>query len=811
LETLWNDIRFGLKTWMRSPATTAVALLTLALGIGANSAIFSVVSGVLLEPLAIPQADRLVLVWESNPKAGLPRFGVSPLNYEDWKQRTRAFSDMVALSEHSFSVTGGERPEMITGARVSGDFFRVLGVEPVVGRSFRAAEDRPGAPRVTVISYGLWQRRFGSDRAVLDRSILLDGVPHTIIGVMPRGFDFYRRQDLWVPLVLHAEPVTRNQHYLATLGRLKPGVSMDRARADLKGVAEQLAAEYPDTNAGWTVELISFPDSLVEDIRPRLLLLLWAVAFVLLIACANVANLLLARVAAREREIAVRAALGAGRGRLVRQMLTENVLLFLAGGGLGLLVGVWITRSLIALNPDGIPRSADIGLDARVLLFTFGLSLLTGLVFGLLPALNATGSRLHTVLKEGGRGMAGGAQGRLVRSGLVLAEVAVALVLLVGAALLIRSFSGLLSVDPGLRPGGVLTAQLQLPEFKYPDPQQRKLFYRALMERAEALPGVSAAGAIYPLPLLGRDMVFAFVVQGRPIPRPNEAPNASVWAVTPGYFRAMGVPLLAGRGFAPEDNENGIPVAIINKTMADEVWPGESPLGKQFSVDDPRQARVSWLTVIGVAGDVRHRGLNQDSGYEFYWPLEQRPVSDISLIVRRANDQDPAALARPVRDLVAQLDPDLPVDQVQPMTDVVRGALSQSRFQTVLLGLFAALALALAAIGVYGVVSYSVAQRTHEIGIRMALGAQRAQVLRLIVSQGMAVVALGVGLGLVLSFVLSRVLADRAATFLYGVSATDPLTLLAVPLVLLAVALLANFLPARRATKVDPLVALRTD
>jgi putative ABC transport system permease protein len=810
LETLWHDVRFGVKSWLRHPATTVVALLTLALGIGANSAIFSVVNGVLLAPLGFPHADRLVLIWESNPQLNLPRFSVSALNYQDWRRQSRTFETMVALSEASFNVTGGERPEAINGARVAADFFRAVGVEPMLGRGFRSDEDRPGQSRVAVISHGLWQRRFGSDPAVLERSIVLDGQPTAIIGVMPRGFDFYRGQDLWVPLVLDPG-LTRGEHSLAVLGRLKPGVSMARGRAELRDISRRLAEQYPDTNRGWTTALISFPDSLVEDVRPRLLLLLWTVAFVLLIACANVANLLLARIASRERELAVRAALGAGRGRLVRQMLTETLILFLAGGALGLALGAWSTRALLAVNPEALPRAGEVGLDVRVVGFTFGLALLTGLAFGLVPALSATGGRLYGVLKEGGRALAGGAQGRLVRSLLVLAEVAIALVLLVGAALLVRSFSRLLGVDPGLRPQGVLTAQVSLPGFKYSDAEARKLFYRRLLSRLAAVPGVERAAGVYPLPFLGQDVSLAFVVQGRPYPRPEEAPIGATSAVTPGYFAAMGVPLLSGRGFAPQDDAQAIPVVVINKTMADEVWPGESPLGKEITMDNPRQPRLIWRTVVGVVGDVRGRGLDRDSGYQIYVPVEQQPVASIALVLRGGRGHAPQTLARPLRDVVAQLDADLPVDHVQPMSDVVGRALTHSRFQTVLLGLFAGLALVLAAIGVYGVVSYSVAQRTHEIGIRMALGAQRSEVLRLILRQGMSLVLLGLAAGLVLWLVLSSLLAAQAETFLFRVSATDPLTLLTVSLALLAVASLANLVPARRATRVDPLVALRTD
>jgi len=819
LETLWQDVRFGLKTLLRNPATTAVALLTLALGIGANSAIFSVVNGVLLRPLAFTEPDRLVMLWEANPGLGLPRFGVAPPNFEDWRRQAQSFTAMAALAENRFNLTGGERPEAIQGARVSAGFFRLLGVDPIRGRGFNADEDRAGGRPVVVISYGFWQRRFGGDANVLGQTLRLDGRPYTIVGVAPRGFDFYRKQELWVPLALRYDPRERGSHYLAALGRLKPGVSQERAATEMKALAGRLAQQFPDTNRGWTVDVVSLAASVVEDVRPRLLLLTWAVAFVLLIACANVANILLARLASREREIAVRAALGAGRGRLVRQMLTENVLLFLAGGALGLLVGFWSTRALLAFNPDAIPRAGEVGLDLRVILFTLGLALATGLLFGLVPALGGTGERLYDALREGGRAMAGGRHGRLMRSLLVLAEVAVALLLLAGAVLLIRSFNRLQAVDPGFRPAGVLTADLVLPAAKYQAAPRRAAFYRRLLEQLRAVPTVESTALIFPLPLAPRGILLTFTVEGRPVARPSEAPNSSIWAISTDYFRTMGVRLLSGRPFNSADDLRSLRVAIVNKTLADRLWPGESPLGRRITFDPPNDAEVHWITIVGVAGDVHHRGLNQDSGNEIYVPLEQQVSDEAYVLLRgrpleagpRGRERDPRTLVLPLRDAVAALDPDLPVDPVRPMMDVVDEALAQSRFQAVLLGLFAGLALALAAIGVYGVVSYTVAQRTHEIGIRMALGAQRAEVLRLVVRQGMKLVLAGVAVGLGLAVALSRYLADRAAAYLYGVSATDPVTLVVVPLLLLAVALVANFLPARRATRVDPLVALREE
>ncbi|HEX7183575.1 MAG TPA: ABC transporter permease [Thermoanaerobaculia bacterium] len=809
METLWKDVRFGLKTLLRHPSTTLVALLTLALGIGANTAIFSVVNGVLLSPLPYPEPDQLVMVWESNPGAGFPRFAVSEPNFEDFRRQSQVFAGLVAISEARFNLTGGDRPEVIPGASVSADFFRVVGVEPVLGRSFRAEEDRPGDPQVAVISHELWQRRFGEDRAILNKPLILDGLPVTVIGIMPPGFDFFRQQEIWVPIGLEVNPLTRGMHSLATLGRLKPGVTLEGAESEMRTIASRLAQQYPDTNEGWSVDLISLKDSLIENIRPALLMLLMAVGLVLLIACANVANLLLSRVAAREREIAVRAALGAGRGRLMRQMLTENVVLFLTGGALGLLLALWTTRTLIAINPEGIPRASEIGVDWKVLLFTFGVSLLTGLLFGLVPALSSTGARLHEALKEGGRSAAGGARGKLVRNLLILGEVAVALVLLVGAGLLLKSFSLLRSVDPGFRADRVLTANLSLPEYKYPDPGQQVVFFHQLLEEIEAIPGVQSAATVFPLPLGGQGSALAFTIEGRPVARVTEAPNADVWAVSPNYFEVMQIPLLKGRAFAAQDHRRSIPRVIINQTMADRFWPGEDPLGKRITFDPPGEPEPLWRTVTAVVPDVRGSALTQEVGNQIYWPQYQQPFAECSLVVR--TEGNPTTLARPLRDAILSADRDLPISQVRPMESLVREALSQSRFQALLLGIFAGLALLLAAIGVYGVISYSVTQRTHEIGIRMALGARPPQVLAMIVRQGMALVLAGALVGVALSWLLAFYLSERINAMAYGVSATDPITFLIVPLVLLAVALIANYLPARRATRVDPLVALRYD
>ena len=803
MDTLWKDIRFGLRTLAKSPGTTLAALLALALGIGANSAIFSVVDGVLLKPLPYPAPDRLVVLMAKNPTAGFPRFSVSLPDFEDWRRQSRSFQGMVAYAGKRFNLTGGDHPEALRGAGVSADFFHTLELEPALGRGFRPEEDRPGGERVAILSDGLWRRRFGADPGIVGRTLMLDGVSRIVVGVAPPGAGLPLRGEIWVPLAADPAQESRGAHHLTVLGRLKPGVSLGRARTEMAQVAARLERQYPDSNSGWGSVILPLGDFAVEDVRSSLLILLVFVSFVLLIACADVANLLLARVAAREREIALRAALGASRVRLVRQMLTETLVLFLAGGLLGLLLAGWGTRALIALDPDVIPRGQEVHLDGRVLLFTLAVSLGTGLLFGLIPALTGAGRRLADSLKEGGRGMAGGLRGRRIRDVLVLAQVALTLVLLLGAGLLIQSFARLQAVDPGFRPEGAVAAQLALPEAKYHQEERQIAFYRALLERVRALPGVEQAGLIYPLPLGDSDLVFAFFVEGRPAPPPNAVPTANARTASPGAFQALGIPLRRGRLFDDRDNAAGMPVVVVNETMAARVWPGENPLGKRLTFDDPKDPKRRWSTVVGVVGDVHHEALGKEAGSEVYLSQFQQPIPYAALVVRGRGD--PARLAAPIRGAVKSLDPDLPVDKVTTLRDVVAASLAQSRFKAVLLALFAGLALVLAVVGVYGVVSYSAAQRTHEIGVRLALGASRDHVLLLVVRQGMRWVLIGLALGLAGAWYASRLLAGE----IYGLSVTDPLTFLTVPLALGLVALAANYFPARRATQVDPLVALR--
>jgi len=805
MDSLLHDIRFGLRSLKSAPATAGIAILALALGIGANTAIFSVVNGVLLKPLPYPQPDRLVLLYASNPQAGYPRFSSSPPDFDDWRRQSRVFDGLAAMRMSSMNLTGRAEPEVLDTGRVSADFFSLLRLRPFLGRVFRPDEDTDAGRHVAFLSHGFWQRRFGGDPKVIGQSLSLDGESYTVVGVAPPGFDFPRKRDLWLPLALDWAKENRGNHFLSVVGRLRPGVPVGQAQAEMSGIAARLEKQYPGYDQGWGIVVLPLQQVVVEKIRPALLVLLGVVAAVLLIACLNVANLLLARLAARGREISIRTALGAGRLRLIRQLLTESVLLALAGGALGLLLAFWGTRALLALNPAVIPRAEAIGLDGRVLVFTLALSVAAGLVFGLFPALQDPGAHLHESLKEGGRAVAGGHRGRHARQLLALLEVAIALVLLVVAGVLLHSFARLSAVDPGFHPGGVLTLDVSPPRYKYPDPARLGIFYRQLLERVRALPGVERAAASSPLPLSGRNNILIFEVFGRP-PAPADHPlTAVVRSVSPDYFRTLGVRLVRGRLLDDHDTLEVPPSIVVNQTMAAKIWPGQDPLGQRLTFDDPTDKKALWQTVVGVVGDVKQQSLAEETSLEIDQAQAQVPAPYTTLVVRSGSD--PQALATPIRRAVLGLDPDLPVFRVQTLDAVVAESLAQNRMSTALLGLFAALALVLAAVGVYGVISYSVAQRTHEMGIRMALGAARGDVLRLVIRQGMTLVAIGLGLGLLGAFFATRVISG----LVFGVSPRDPVTFVLVPLALTLVALLANYLPARRATEVDPLVALRQE
>jgi putative ABC transport system permease protein len=799
-----QDLRYGLRMLLRSRGVTAVAVLALALGIGANTAIFSLVEVVLLRPLPFRDADRLTMVWENNLQRGIQEFTISAPTFLDYRSQSGVFEGMVAFEAASFALTGRGEPERIRGLRVTTGFLPLLGVRPARGRDFLPAEMRPGGEGVIIVSHGLWVRRFGSDPNLLGQALTLDGKSFTVSGIMAPGFEFPERTvEFWMPLVFTAQDMSfRGYHHLSVIARLKADVPLEQAWAEMNGLAGRLAQQHPVTNRGWGVTLVPLRDQQVREVRLALLIMFGAVGFVLLIACASIANLLLARNAAREREIAIRAALGAGRLRLVRQLLAESVLLALLGGGAGLFLTPWLTRLLLAISPEDLVLPQQIGIHAGVLGFTLAVSLVTGLVFGVIPAVQASRTNLNESLKEGGRSATEGFRRHRIRSGLVILEVALALVLLVGAGLMTRSFLRLQAVDPGFRADHVLTVRLSLSESKYSEDRQRAAFFRDLLERVETLPGVQTVAVTNCLPLVS-DFVRLFEIEGRPAPGPGEAPAASFRAVTPGYFRAMGVAVRRGRHFSEQDGAESAGVAIVNEDLTRRYWPKEDPIGKRVHLG--KLDRMGWRTIVGVVSDVRHRALDTPALGELYVPYSQWPQAATTLVVRTT--WEPVQMAGAIRAEVRAVDRDQPIGEIRTMERVVSESVAPRRAVVTLLGVFASLALILAAVGIYGVIAFSVVERTHEIGIRMALGAQRSDVLRMVVEQGLVLALVGVAIGAVASLVLTRVL----SSLLYGVSATDPWTFLGVSLLLTVVAVLASYLPARHATKVDPLVALRTE
>ncbi len=800
-----HDLRYGCRMLIRSPGFTIAAVLTLALGIGANTAIFSLVNGVLLRPLPFPEPDRLIWLQEHDPGAVIERPAVSYLNFLDWRDQNSVFTHVAVVDDVGFNV-GGESPERVEGMRASADLFTLLRVEPALGRAFTAEEDRPGGEKVVVLAHGLWKRLFGADRGVLGRTIRLNDEPHTVVGVLPPDFTLLPGIDVWVPLAVDPVLTERGHHWLSAVARLKPGVSPADAQADMTAIARRLEQDYPQSNANHGVLVMPLQGALVEDIAPPLFVLMGAVGFVLLIASANVANLLLARSAARQREIAIRASLGAGRGRIVRQLLTESLLLSLLGGGAGLLLGTWLRDTLASLIPADVSLAEMVRMDGRVLAFTVGTTLLTGILFGMAPAFQASRGAVSEALKEGGWSATAGPARHRLRSALVVSEVALASILLVGAGLMIRSFHRLRGVDPGLDPENVLTLRVSLPEAKYRERAQVAGFFDATLKRVAALPGAAAAGAILRLPLTGRGgWDWGFTVEGRPSAPPGQNHGLSNFqVVTPDYFRAMGVRILKGRVFGERDRDGAPGVVLVNETLARAFWPTEDPVGKRLRLggEDPN---VPWLTIVGVVNDVRYRGLDAAIRQDLYLPSAQAPQREMSMVVRTASE--PMGLAAAVRAAVLSVDADLPIYRVRGMREVVDASLGQQRFPLQILAAFALLALVLAAVGIYGVMSYAVTQRTHEIGVRMALGAGRAEVLRMVVGQGLRLAIMGVAVGLAGSLALTRLL----SSLLFGVSATDPATFVGVPVLLAAVAALACYIPARRATRVDPMVALRCE
>jgi predicted permease len=804
---LWHDIRYGLRALKKNPGFAAISVLTLALGIGANTAIFSVVNSILLRPLPYKDPDRLVILGHAYPKLDLIA-PVSPPGFLSYRDRGNVFESAAVSTGGSVNMTGQGEPERVQGRQVSASFFSTLGVAPIIGRDFTAEEDQPGKEFVAILSQGLWQRSFGGDQNVLGRTITLDGRGYSVVGVMPASFNLYEGDELWTPLGMPPElygPSRLQSEFLVMIARLKPGVSLGQAQVAMNTVATQLIKDNPGTfpsDGSWGVSVKLLYEDYVSEIRPALLVLLGAVGFVLLIACANVANLLLARSSARRKEIAIRTALGAGRRRLVRQLLTESVLLSIMGGGLGLLIAIWGVDLLVKLNQHNIPRAREVSVDARILIFTFGLSLLTGILFGLVPAIQASKTELTEVLKEGGR-TSGGAHRTRFRSALVVSEIALALVLLVGAGLMVKSFARLVQVDPGFQTKNILTMQVSLPFVENRKPPEVSAFYRQVVERVRNLPGTESVSTVSILPLSGGVNSGFFAIEGRDVAEGEQQPHSDRRSIGTDYFQTISIPLLKGRYFSAQDGPESPNAVIIDDTLARKYWPGEEPVGKRISYNrDPKGERI-WREVVGVVGAIKHRALDADYRGTLYSPHNQVSNSSMFLVVRSASD--PAAMTSAVRGAVQSVDKDVPIYRINTMEKLISESVASKRFSMLLLGIFAAVALVLAAIGLYGVMSYGVSQRTHEIGIRMALGAQARDVLRMVVRQGMVLAIIGMGLGLIGAFALTRVM----QRLLFNVSATDPLTFIIVPLVLAAIAVLACYIPARRATRVDPMVALR--
>ncbi len=810
MEPLFKEIRYGVRSLLKHPGFTCIAVLTLALGIGANTAIFSVVNAVLLRTLPFHEPDRLVMVWEDASFAGFPRNTPAPANYADWKTQNQVFEEMAAFEERSFNLTGDGEPEKVEAYGVTANFFGLLGIRPVLGRAILPEEDKPEANKVVMINYSLWQQRYGGERSIIGRELLLNGEKYTVVGVMPAGFQFMEsRIGLWVPIAFTAERLAqRSSHYLTVIARMKPGVTMAQANADVHTIQKRIAHDYPDEAGRLSAFVMPLRDQLAGDVRRPLLVLLVAVGFVLLIACANIANLLLSRAASRSREIAVRTALGASRARIVRQLLVESLLLATAGGVCGLLLASLSFAFLQRLIPDGLAISTKLNLDVKVLGFTLLLALLTAVVFGLVPAFQASKIDLNGALKQGGGRTGLNVGGNRLRSFMVVTEVALALVLLVGAGLLIQTFLKLRDQYSGLRPEKVLTLRTVLPLSKYPEQSQRAAFYKQVLERVKSLPGVVSTGYATSIPLAWKGGTNGFFPEGRTVERASAeglSYDANHRQVSADYLKTMGIPLLRGRSINDSDDERAMPVAIVNDTMARQYWPGEDAVGKRFKLGDP-QDDIPWITIVGVAGDVRQMGVDEPVKAEMYFPYQQ--IKEFKFYAPRdlaiRTTVDPLSIVAAARSEIHQIDPAQPISKVRTMDEVLGEETASRSLAMTLLTIFSALALLLATLGIYGVLAYFVVQHTQEIGVRVALGAQRHDILKLVLRKGMTLTLLGVVIGLGVAFALTRLM----ASLLYGVSTTDPLTYAAIALLLTVVALVACYLPARRATKVDPMVAL---
>jgi predicted permease len=816
METMIQDLKHGVRMLVKAPGFAAVAVLTLALGIGANTAIFSVVNAVLLRPLPFTDPQRLIIVGETNAgqKGAEEQNGIAPANYLDYVKNNNTFERMGVFSmtvRTGFNLGGADDPERVTAANIAADLFPTLGINPIYGRQFLPEEQKEGNNRSVILSYGLWQRRFGADPGIINKTITLNGFNYLVVGVMPKGFQFPTKDllpelqslakpvELWVPLsISDASWTARGSRFLYAIGRLKPGVTIEQANSDLNVIAARLAQQY-EQDLGWTAKVVSLQEQMVGSIRLALLVLFGAVGFVLLIACTNVANLLLARAATRRKEIAVRLALGANRLRLVRQLLTEGFLLVLLGGPLGMLLAWAGVNILVSISPQSIPLPSQLGLDGRIVAFTLLVSFLTAIIFGLVPALQSSKVDLSNAMKEGGtRGTT--SSGLRVRNILVVSELMLAVVLLVGAGLMVKSFIRLQNVDPGFNPNNTLSFQYTLPTSRYPDDPEIIVFNNQLIERLKALPGVESVSGASALPLGKASNYTSFTIDGRPPLPPAEFLLSEHIGVFPDYFKTMRVELRKGRDFTAQDTKKSSQVVIINEAMANQFWPNEDPIGKSIKIDyDQGVSRE----IIGVVNNIKNFSLDTPPKPEMYVSQLQFPFQSTFLVVHSKGD--PKNMIMPVTKAVAGIDKDQPIYNVKPMTDVLNASVARQRFTMLLMSCFAVVAAALAAIGLYGVMSYSVSLRTQEVGIRLALGSQRSDILKLIIGQGLKLAFIGIGIGLSIAFGLTRLL----QSLLFGISASDPVTFITIALLLVVVAFLASIIPARRAMRVDPMVALR--
>ena len=804
-----QDISYSIRVLIKNPVFTGMAVIALALGIGITSAMFSIVNTVLLSSLPFDKPDRILKVWGSVDKTGQEQMVASYPDLADWKEQAQSFEKIAAYNVYGVIYTGGSEPVLMRGAGVSADLFPLLGMQPMVGRAFTPEEDKTGGPRVVILSHGVWQRLFGADSSLIGKDILLGNKSTTVIGVMPPEFKFpveAEQVDFWMPLTVYANPQdleSRGHRKFNVVARLKPNVTLSRAQSEMNVIAGQLESQYPETNSGYSVNLVSLHEDLVGNVRPALLVLFGAIGLVLLIACANIANLLLARAASRHREMAIRTALGASRKRIVRQLITESLVLSLAGGIVGLFLAVWGMSLLVSTLPAGIPRMHEIGIDARVLVFTLVLSVLTGIAFGLAPALQTSKINLNESLKEGGRGYTQSFRRNILRSLLVISEVAISLVLLISAGLLIKSYLRLTDINMGFNTEKLLTVSVSPSRSRYPDAEQQKLFYGRVLEEIGSSPGVTAVGAIDFLPLSGDNRETSFVIEGRPVSTTGEEFMADYATVTPNYFSVMGIPIVKGRAFTEADKGSSPPVLIVNESFARTFFPGEDPIGKRVVVgsDEPPGREI-----VGMVGDVRRQGLDADARPGFFVTYLQTPQRFMNYVVRTST-ANPMSVSPTVRSAIRNVDNGIFIPDSKSMDQLLAATVAQRWFNTSLLMAFALAGLILSVTGIYGVMAYTVTQRTNEIGIRMALGAQAGDILKLVIGHGMLLTAVGIVIGLVASFAGTQLI----ASLLYGVSASDAVIYVGFSLLLTFVALLACYFPARKALGVDPIIALRVD